>query len=106
MIVAAAPTPSEDNVIVITRVVDAPRALVFEAFTQPQHLAQFWGPKGFSAPVCEVDLRVGGRFRVDLRGPDGATYPCTGIYREIVPGERLVYANPPGGGAAARPAPW
>jgi uncharacterized protein YndB with AHSA1/START domain len=108
MAMAADPTPTDDTIIVISRVIDAPRALVFGAFTQPQHLSQFWGPKGFSAQVCEVDLRVGGRFRVDMRGPDGATYPCTGIYREIVPGERIVYAstgaddNPCGGGLPPR----
>jgi uncharacterized protein YndB with AHSA1/START domain len=103
----AAPTDlrsNGDNVIVISRVIDAPRELVFEAFTDPRHLVQFWGPKGFSAPACEVDLRVGGAFRVDMRAPDGSTYPCTGTYREIVPPERLVYAgkasddHPCGGG--------
>jgi len=97
-----------DQIIIIRRVVDAPRALVFAAFTDPKHLAQFWGPKGFTAPACEVDLRVGGRFRVEMRGPDGKTYPCTGTYREIVPPERIVYAstasdeNPCGGGLPPR----
>ena len=71
---AAAPTssPPGDNVIVISRVIDAPRELVFEAFTDPTHLVQFWGPKGFTAPACEVDLRVGGAFRVEMRAPDGS----------------------------------
>ncbi len=84
--------------------IDAPRELVFEAFTDPTHLVQFWGPRVSSVSDCEVDLRVGGAFRVDMRGPDGSTYPCTGIYREIVPPERIVYAgkasddHPCGGG--------
>jgi uncharacterized protein YndB with AHSA1/START domain len=98
-------SPIDEAVIVISRVVDAPRELVFKAFTDPRHLSQFWGPNGFDASACEVDLRVGGKFRVQMRGPDGGTYPCTGIYREIVPPERLVYAgtgdadnNPCGGG--------
>jgi uncharacterized protein YndB with AHSA1/START domain len=100
--------PPEDAIIVISRVVDAPRELVFEAFTDPKHLSQFWGPKWTTAPRCEVDLRVGGKFRVEMRGPDGATYPCTGVYREIDPPERLVYAgtaeddNPCGGGLPPR----
>ena len=94
--------------IVIRRTLDAPRELVFQAFTEPEHLMQFWGPKFTTAPVCEVDLRVGGAFRVEMRGPDGAVYPCTGVYREIVPPERLVFAsttaddNPCGGGLPPR----
>ncbi len=100
--------PVEEAVIVICRVVDAPRELVFEAFTDPAQLSQFWGPRGFSAPHCEVDLRIGGCFRIDMRGPDGLAYPCTGVYREIVPPERIVYTstasdeNPCGGGLPPR----
>ena len=100
--------PPEDAIIVISRVIDAPRELVFEAFTDPQHLAQFWGPKWTTAPKCEVDLRVGGEFRVEMRGPDGTIYPCTGVYREIARPERIVYAGtgnddePCGGGLPPR----
>jgi uncharacterized protein YndB with AHSA1/START domain len=100
--------PPEDAVIVISRVIDAPRELVFEAFTDPKHLSQFWGPKWTTVPACKVALRVGGEFRVEMRGPDGAVYPCTGIYREIVPPERIVYAGtgednePCGGGLPPR----
>ena len=96
--------PPDDAVIVIRRTLDAPRELVFQAFTDPKHIVQFWGPKGFTNPGCDVELRVGGAFRVEMRAPDGATYPCSGIYREIVPPERIVYAgtgddgNPCGGG--------
>ncbi len=94
----------DEAVIVIRRVVDAPRERVFEAFTDPKHLAQFWGPKGFTCPACDVDLRVGGEFRMQMRAPDGSTHPCTGIFREIVPPERIVYTgtaddgHPCGGG--------
>jgi uncharacterized protein YndB with AHSA1/START domain len=97
-----------EQVIVISRVFDAPRELVFKSFTDPKHIAQFWGPKGTTAPICEVDLRVGGAFRVEMRGPNGTTYPCTGIYREIVAPERIVYAattsddNPCGAGLPPR----
>lgn len=97
-----------DQVIVISRVFDAPRELVFKAFTDPKHIAQFWGPKGTSNAACKVDLRAGGEFRVEMRGPDGTVYPCTGLYREIVPPERIVYdsttddSNPCGAGLPPR----
>lgn len=97
-----------DADIVLSRTFDAPRELVFEVFTDPKHLVHFWGPKWTKCPDCEVDLRVGGRFRVDMQGPDGTVYPCSGIYREIVPPERIVYAattaddNPCGGGLPPR----
>src|SRR5262245_14317085 len=97
-----------EQVIVISRVFDAPRELVFRAFTDPKHLARFWGPKWTSVPVCEVDLRVGGAFRVNMRGPDGAIYACTGVYRDIVEPELIVYdsttddSNPCGGGLPPR----
>ena len=80
-----------EQIIVISRVFDAPRELVFEAFTDPKHLVQFWGPKGFSCPACKVDLRVGGEFRLDMTGPDGNSYPCVGTYRDIKRPERIVY---------------
>jgi uncharacterized protein YndB with AHSA1/START domain len=97
-----------DAEIVIRRTLDAPRQLVFQMFTEPRHLAQFWGPKVTHVSVCEVDARVGGAFRVDMTGEDGAVYSCTGTYREIVPPERIVYAattaddNPCGGGLPPR----
>jgi uncharacterized protein YndB with AHSA1/START domain len=79
--------------IVITRVFDAPRELVFKAWTEPQHLARWFGPKGWTNPVCEVDVRIGGAWRIVMRAPDGGEYPCGGVYREIVPPERLVFTN-------------
>jgi len=77
--------------IAITRVFDAPRALVFKAWTDPKHLAQWWGPKDFTNPVCDVDLRPGGALRIVMRGPDGTNHPMTGVFREIVEFERLVF---------------
>lgn len=74
----------------ISRLLAAPRALVFKAWTDPKHMAQWWGPKEFTNPVCEMDLRPGGAHRVVMRGPDGAEYPIKGVYREIVVPERLV----------------
>ena len=79
--------------ITITRVFDAPRALVFKAWTDAAQLAQWWGPKGFTNPVCEIDARVGGAIRIHMRAPDGAIYPMGGEIREIVEPERLVFTN-------------
>ncbi len=86
-------TPSTERELTITRILDAPRALVFKAWTEAEHLAQWWGPKGFTNPVCEIDLRPGGALRIVMRAPDGAEYPMKGIFREIVPPERLVFTN-------------
>ena len=83
-------TPS-DREIVLTRVFDAPRHLVFDAFTKPELLKRWFGPRGWSLVICEVDLRVSGGFRFVLRGPDGRDMGMRGIYREIVPPERSVH---------------
>ena len=84
-------TTPTDREIVLTRVFDAPRKLVFEAFTKPELLKQWFGPRGWSLVVCEVDLKVGGGFRFVLRGPDGKQMGMSGVYREIVPPERSVH---------------
>jgi uncharacterized protein YndB with AHSA1/START domain len=85
--------PPAKREVTITRVFDAPRALVFEAWTDAMHLTQWWGPHGFTNPVCEIDARVGGAIRIHMRGPDGAIYPMKGEIREIVALERLVFTN-------------
>lgn len=83
-------TPS-DREIVMTRAFDAPRDLVFDALTKPELLKRwFHGPDGWSLEVCEIDLRVGGRYRCVWRGPDGAEMGMGGVHKEIVPPERLV----------------
>ncbi len=79
--------------IVITREFDAPREMVFKAWTEPKHVAQWWGPKGFTNPVCEVDARVGGAWHIVMRAPNGDEYPGGGVYREVVAPERLVFTN-------------
>jgi uncharacterized protein YndB with AHSA1/START domain len=89
---AAAPRP-DIREVTLTRLVDAPRALVFQAWVDPQRLAKWWGPKGFTNPVCEVDARPGGALRIVMRAPDGAEYPMTGIFRELVAPERLVFIS-------------
>jgi uncharacterized protein YndB with AHSA1/START domain len=83
-------TPS-DREVVLTRVFDAPRRLVFDAFSKPELLKRWFGPRGWSLVVCEVDLKVGGGFRFVLRGPDGKEMGMRGVYREIVPPERSVH---------------
>src|SRR6185503_2480864 len=80
-------TTPTDREIVMTRVFDAPRRLVFEAFSKPGLLKRWFGPRGWTLPVCEVDLRVGGGFRFVLRGPDGKQMGMRGVYREIAPPE-------------------
>ncbi len=80
-----------DNQIVMSRVFDAPRPLVFKAWTDPRHISAWWGPHGFENTECAVDLRVGGTFRLQMRAPDGKLYPCQGTYREIVEPERIAY---------------
>ncbi len=79
--------------LVITRVFDAPRGLVFKAWTDPRHVAQWWGPKGFTNPVCELDVRPGGAIRIHVRGPDGVVFPMKGVFHEIVEPERLVFTS-------------
>jgi uncharacterized protein YndB with AHSA1/START domain len=86
------PFPKELE-ITITRVFDSPRELVWKAWTDPKHLAQWWGPKMFSNSVCEADARVGGAWHIVMRAPDGREYPCGGVYREVVEPERLVFTN-------------
>jgi uncharacterized protein YndB with AHSA1/START domain len=79
--------------LTITRVFDAPRDLVFKLWTEAEHVAQWWGPKDFTNPVCEIDARPGGRLRIVMRAPDGTEYPMIGVFREIVAPERLVFTN-------------
>jgi uncharacterized protein YndB with AHSA1/START domain len=79
--------------LVMTRVFDAPRELVFKVWTETQHVAQWWGPKRFTNPVCEMDVRVGGAIRIHMRAPDGVVYPMTGVFQEIVVPERLVFVS-------------
>ena len=75
------------------RTFEAPRKVVWKAWTDPKHLQQWWGPRGFTNPVCEVDVRPGGAMRIDMRGPDGTVYPMTGVYQEIREPERIVFTS-------------
>ncbi len=84
-----------EGTVVITRVFDAPRELVWQAWTDPKMLAQWFGPRGFTSSVPEWDLRVGGALRIVMHGPDGNDYPMKGAFREVVKPERLVFSNIP-----------
>src|SRR2546422_4623743 len=86
-------TTPTDREIVLTRVFDAPRHLVFEAFSKPELLKRWFGPRGWSLVVCEVDLKLGGGFRFVLRGPDGRDMGMRGVYREIAPPDRSVHVE-------------
>ena len=79
-----------DRVLVITRIFDAPRSLVFKAWTEPEHMVNWFGPRGFTSKVLKNDLRPGGAYRIHMRGPDGDDHWSQGVFREIVPPERLV----------------
>ncbi|NUM55834.1 MAG: SRPBCC domain-containing protein [Candidatus Hydrogenedentes bacterium] len=84
-------TEPASRVLLITRVLDAPRELVFKVWTQPQHLAQWWGPKNFTTPDCNIDVRPGGFYRIHIRSGEGKDYWMQGVYREVVEPERLVF---------------
>jgi len=84
---------ASDKKVVITRVFDAPRALVWRLWTRPEHVMRWWGPKGFTSPNCRIDLRVGGTYLFCMRSPDGKDYWSTGVYREIVEPQRIVYTD-------------
>ncbi|MDD1667876.1 MAG: SRPBCC domain-containing protein, partial [Methanomicrobiales archaeon] len=83
----------EQQTLVITRFFDAPRELVWKAWTEPGRFVKWWGPGGFTVPVARIDLRVGGKFLGCMRSPDGKDFWSTGTYREIVPLERLVMTD-------------
>ena len=77
--------------LVITRIFDAPRHLVFQAWTEPDRATRWWGPQGFVTTYCNMDVRPGGAFRVCMRSPAGAEHWKQGVYREVVEPERLVF---------------
>ncbi len=79
--------------IVVTRVFDAPRELVFKMWTDPKHIAQWWGPKGFTSTIHEMDVKPGGVWRFVMHGPDGVDYQNKVVYLEIVKPERIVYSH-------------
>jgi len=90
------PTNTSGREIVISRVFDAPRELVWEAWTNPGHVAQWWGPNGFTTTIEKMDVRPGGTWQHVMHGPDGTDYPNKSVFTEVVKPERIVYDH--GGG--------
>jgi uncharacterized protein YndB with AHSA1/START domain len=88
--------PSAPNEICISRVFDAPRELVWRAMTDPKHVVNWWGPKGFTTTIETMDVRPGGAWKHTMHGPDGTNYPNKSIFKEVVEPERIVYSH--GGG--------
>jgi uncharacterized protein YndB with AHSA1/START domain len=88
-------TELENRELVFTRVFDAPRELVFQAWTDPKHVPQWWGPNGFTTTIHEMDVRPGGVWRFIMHGPDGVDYKNRIVYLEVAKPERLVYKHDP-----------
>ncbi len=86
-------TGSSDRELILERIFDAPREGVFKAWTEPERLAEWWGPRGWTLPVCKIDLRPGGVWHYCMRGPNGEESWGKAVYREIVEPSRLVYAD-------------
>jgi uncharacterized protein YndB with AHSA1/START domain len=79
--------------LVVTRVFDAPRELVYRAWTEPERVRRWWGPEGFTMPYCDIDLRPGGIFLRCMRSPEGQDFWVTGVFREVVVPELLVFTG-------------
>ena len=86
-------TANNSDTLEFTRILNAPCEIVFKAWTDPEIMKRWWGPNGFTTPVCEIDLRPGGIFHYCMRSPEGRDYYGEGIYREISPPERLAYTD-------------
>jgi uncharacterized protein YndB with AHSA1/START domain len=89
------PTKDPRTEVTLTRIFDAPRDMVWKAWTDPTLLARWWGPKGFTNPVCEADVRVGGKILIHMQAPDGTVHPMTGTFDEIAEPECLVFRAVP-----------
>lgn len=97
MTTQAKTTPTDDEVaartLIITRIINAPRPLVFAAWTDPAQVGQWWGPDGFTTTIQEMEVRPGGRWRYIMHGPDGTDYDNRVTYEEVVAPEKLVYLH-------------
>ena len=90
---ARATESNADRELILVREFNAPRALVFEMWTTPKHVAEWWGPHGFTNPVVEMDVRPGGKYRIVMRDANGVDYPGKGKFVEVVEPERLVITD-------------
>ena len=87
--------PEGQNYFQIIRRFEAPRALIYKCYTEPRHMVHFWGPHGSTTPVCKIDLRVGGVWRIVMRWANGNEYGYSSVYSEIVAPERIAYRDAP-----------
>jgi uncharacterized protein YndB with AHSA1/START domain len=86
-------TNTSERELVMTRVINAPRDLVFNVWTDPKHIANWWGPNGFTNTIHEMDVRPGGNFLLTMHGPDGTDYPNKIVYDEIVKPEKITWSH-------------
>jgi uncharacterized protein YndB with AHSA1/START domain len=93
MNISHVPTPSGDRTLTLTRIFDAPRSLVFEAWTKNEHMDKWSAPHGFTIPISEGDLRPCGKWRCVMIAPDGSRHAVHGVYREVVLNELLVFTH-------------
>jgi uncharacterized protein YndB with AHSA1/START domain len=84
---------TKDRELIISRTLDAPVELVWEAWTNPEHIAKWWGPNGFTNTIIKMDLNPGGEWDLIMHGPDGTDYKNTSIFKEIVPHQKIVYQH-------------
>jgi uncharacterized protein YndB with AHSA1/START domain len=87
--------PTNNTPLHITRTFSAPRMRVWDAWTKPELLSKWYAPAPFTIPVCELDVREGGVLRIEMRAPDGTTFPSSGVFKEVIAPERLVFTNSP-----------
>jgi uncharacterized protein YndB with AHSA1/START domain len=93
MTTTAEAAPASDRELVLTRIIDAPRAKLFRAWTEPELMKQWFTPRPWTTPVIEIDLRPGGANLIVMRGPDGQEMPNRGVYLEVVKDEKLVFTD-------------
>lgn len=93
MVTTSNDSPAADREIILTRELAAPRPLVYRMYTERQHVERWWGPRGFTITVHEMDVRPGGTWRFLMHGPDGTDYPNRIEYIEVAPPERLVFTH-------------
>jgi uncharacterized protein YndB with AHSA1/START domain len=87
----AQPKRDENRILRLSRIFRVPRERVFRAWIDPEQLVKWWGPEGFTAPACALDVRQGGTWRTTMRSPEGKDHIVSGVYREILPPQRLVF---------------
>lgn len=103
------PADTGDREIVISRIINAPRELVWQAMTDPEHIVHWWGPRGFSTTIEEMDVRPGGIWKHVMHGPDGIDYPNKSVFKEVTKPERIIFSHggaKKGGPAAIFEATW